>query len=185
MLLEESCLGEDVFELVVVGCEDEFLAVALLLAYEEVFVVGDGGWQLVVLCVPSDAAGTVGDGEEFESFSGDDHLYEVLAFFLTFFFFDLEVAPVVVVEEESAEELFGGQSFVGGFACELGGEVFGEGLQGANASFVEDVHLAHLVGSGLGERLRRGGGGEGDEEQGGDGGGPEEAAEGAVWRDYE
>ena len=158
--LEEFYLFEDLLQGRIVAFHNQLLAVAEVLADEEVLVVGDSQREVVVLGVPTEGAGAVGHGEEFQTAAGEEHLYQRLAFFLPLGFHLVEEGrPVAVVEEEAAEDLLGGEALVGGFAGELGGEILGEGLQGADAAFVEGVHLTHLgsglAGQGLWRCLRR------------------------------
>ena len=55
------------------------------------------------------------------------------------------IKPFGRVEEPSAEHLFGSETLVRGIATEFGGEILGKGLQRADTSFVEYIHLSHLV----------------------------------------
>ena len=207
-----------------VAFHHQLLAVADAVAHEEVFVVGHGGGQHVVLGIPGYGASGVGYRVEFQHLAAAYHAHEVVLLLCGALvlvgrgwqlhpfeegqladggaavhavvavvevpgagLLDLDErfgGPLVVVEEESREHLLGGEAAIGGLAGELGGEVFGEGLDRTHAPFVEHVHLAQLVGrlAGEGGGLSRSGerdGKEGRQSEGGDFR-PQQAPEGAV-----
>ena len=82
-----------------------------------------------------------------------------------FDFDDRFVAPFGGEEKPATEYLFGREALIGGVAVEFCGEVFGKGLQRADATFVKDIDLPHTVGRGFWQGGRGGRGVADDHEQ--------------------
>ena len=129
-----------------------------MLADEYVFLVAHRHRQLVILSIPANRSAhvpvgikkgvsAVGNRKEFQPVAGEEHLHQRLAFLLAFGFHIIQDGcPVLVIEEKTTEHLFAAQSLVCGFTSQFCGKILGKCLHGADASFVEYIHLAHLRG---------------------------------------
>ncbi|MBR6710651.1 MAG: hypothetical protein IKI81_03885, partial [Selenomonadaceae bacterium] len=72
--------------------DNQFLTVVQLLPYEKIFVPIQIQGQGIVLRIPVQVSGTVGDGEYFKQFPVKDHLYYLLLFVCGGKFFEHRVA---------------------------------------------------------------------------------------------
>ena len=127
--MEEFYFFEDLVQGRIVAFHNQLLAVAEMLANEDIFLFRGSHRQVVVLGIPADGARTVGHREEFQTVAGEEHIDEVLALFLTLgAHFVKQRFPFAVIEKESAEYLLGSQSFVSGFPREFCGKILGKCL---------------------------------------------------------